>query len=382
MSLTPGVVFCATVRDLTSSGHAVLEHASGQVVFVPGVWLGEVVTVRVIEVKSRFARAELLKIDSPSPERRTAFCKLHGHGRVQCGGCPWQFVSYSAQCAAKQHRLENELGRLGISPDQILPLLPSPNELAYRNRAQLRSDGQRLGFLSAGGRELVDVPQCPILHPAAAAELAELRTCLPRRQWRPRRRGRWVTIDIDAKLGRSEGRRLPFRQANDEQNQCMQQWLKQRLDTLPREIQVLELFAGSGNFTQVLSQAGFTRIIAVEAVEEATHALAAMALPGVHVLTHNLYLSDAYSQLLRKYPDTQVLVMDPPRDGLQMARALFDTRNRLSDVLYISCDLATFCRDSRVILDSGFDVLNIQPLDLFPQTPHVELLAHFQRRTD
>ncbi|GAB3278855.1 class I SAM-dependent RNA methyltransferase [Parahaliea aestuarii] len=379
MALNKGTIFSATVRDLSSSGHGVLEHDSGRVVFVPGAWPGEAVTVRVTEVKSRFARSELVKIDSPSPQRRTAPCKLHGQGRDDCGGCPWQFSTYAAQCEAKQRRVEGELGRLGIPPEQMLPLVPSPKELGYRNRAQLRSDGQRLGFLSAGGRELVDVPHCPVLNPAAATHLAGLRDQLPNRQWRPRKRGHWTTIDIDAELGSSVSQRLPFRQGNDDQNLYMQQWLAQRLDPLPRDAQVLELFAGSGNFTRVLSRAGFADIVAVEAVEEATRALAALALPGVRVQTHNLYQGGAYPRLLRAHREARVLVLDPPRDGLQAAQELFDTRNRLSDVLYISCDLATFCRDSRIILTAGFQALTVQPLDLFPQTPHVELLAHFRR---
>ncbi|WP_116365511.1 class I SAM-dependent RNA methyltransferase [Parahaliea mediterranea] len=379
MALAKGDTFSATVRDLGANGHAVLEHPSGRVVFVPGAWPGEAVTVRVTEVKSRFARAELVAVDAAAPQRRSAPCALHGQGARHCGGCPWQFVSYPAQCAAKQRRVVAELGRLGIAPERIAALLESPQELGYRNRAQLRTDGRRLGFLSAGGRELMDVPHCPVLNPPAAALLADLRAKLPQPQWRGRRRGTWTTLDIDAEFGSSLGQRLPFRQGNDRQNLRMQQWLAERLATLARDAQVLELFAGSGNFTQVLAEAGFADIVAVEAVEAATRALAARALPGVRVLTHNLYAPGAYPALLRAHREARVLVLDPPRDGLQAADELFGTPNQLSDVLYISCDLATFCRDSRVLLDTGFKALTVQPLDLFPQTPHVELLAHFSR---
>ncbi|TGD73973.1 class I SAM-dependent RNA methyltransferase [Mangrovimicrobium sediminis] len=378
-TLVRGAVFTASVRDLGGSGHAVVEHPSGQVVFVPGAWPGEVVQVRVTEVKSRFARGVLLAVEQPGAPRRTPPCAYHGNDARHCGGCPWQFVAYPAQCVAKQQRVVAELARLGIGEDIVQPIIPSDSELGYRNRAQLRSDGRRLGFLAEGGRELVDVESCPVLDAATAAHLAELRAALPAKQWRPARRGQWTRIDIDGELGVSVNARLPFRQGNNAQNTRMRAWLAERLTPLAGGGKALELFAGSGNFTRVLAQAGFDSIVAVEAVAAATSALAALGLPGVSVVQQDLYAADAYGPLLRAHGDARLLLLDPPRDGLQAAPALFGARSALRDVLYVSCDLATFCRDVRVMQEAGFVAEVVQPLDLFPQTPHVELLAHFSR---
>lgn len=378
MSLSRGAIFTAIVRDVGSNGDAVLEHSSGRVVFVPGAWPGETVTVRISELKSRYARGQLLAVEEPSPSRREAPCRYHGQDATHCGGCPWQFVTYAAQCEAKQRRVENELARAGIDGAQVEPLLPSGREFGYRNRAQLRSDGRQLGFLAAGGRNLVDVEHCQVLDERAGARLATLRRQLPERRWRPARRGTWTTLDIDAELGASVNQRLPFRQGNDGQNRQMQAWLRAALAELPRERKVLELFAGSGNFTAVVAELGFADIVAVEGVGEATEALAARQLPGVSVLTMDLFAPGACAGLMRGQRDAETLVLDPPRDGLQDADTLFSARHRLRDVFYISCDLATFCRDARVIMAAGFAPVQVQPLDLFPQTPHVELLAHFR----
>ncbi len=377
--LTVGAVFSATVRDLGSNGDAIVEHASGRVVFVPGAWPGETVQVKVTQLKSRLARGELLSVESPSPQRRTAPCPYHGCSARHCGGCSWQFVSYSAQCEAKQRRVASELQRLGIADDVLRPIHAAPVELGYRNRAQLRSDGRRLGFLAEGGRALVDVAHCAVLQPEADALLQELRQQLPNKAWLSRRNKPFTTIDIDAVQGVQLGRRLPFRQGNDAQNTYMQHWLDAALSALPTRRHALELFAGSGNFTEIISAAGFEQITAVEAVADATAVLAARQLPGVTVLTHDLYRPGAYTDLLGEVGDCEVLVLDPPRDGLQHADELFGKQNPFREVFYISCDLATFCRDVRVMLAAGFSARLIQPLDLFPQTPHVELLAHFSR---
>ena len=174
-------------------------------------------------------------------------------------------------------------------------------------------------------------------------------------------------------------KRLPFQQANPLQNQSMRAWLKEHLEALPRQLPVLELFAGSGNFTEVIATAGFESITAVEVVAEAVTALNARGLPGVAALTCDLFDEAAFTELMQRQREAEVLVLDPPRDGLKCRTGLFSRRSRLHDVFYISCDLATFSRDLRDFLAAGYRLEILQPVDLFPQTPHVELLAHLRR---
>jgi 23S rRNA (uracil1939-C5)-methyltransferase len=73
-------------------------------------------------------------------------------------------------------------------------------------------------------------------------------------------------------------------------------------------------------------------------------------------------------------------VLDPPRDGLKSLVQLKAKKSELNTILYISCDLATFSRDAAQLQANGYDLSCVQPLDLFPQTPHVEILARFTRR--
>ncbi|HMU66425.1 MAG TPA: TRAM domain-containing protein [Cellvibrionaceae bacterium] len=367
--------FTGTVRGLTSEGSGVVDHPSGRAVFVPGAWPGEQVEAKITQLKSQFALGELLSIIIPHPKRRPAPCPYHGQSAQHCGGCPWQFMAYDEQLAAKQQRVEQAAARLNPAL-QVLPIQASPTELAYRNRAQLKSQGQQLGFVAAASHSLVAVEQCLLLTPECAAQMQAVRAQLapePVKAKTP-----WLTWDINEREYRANSR-LPFAQGNSAQNTYMRQWLREQLQGCERDQPLLELFAGSGNFTQVIAAAGFTSIHAVEVVAEAVAALNKQSLPGVTAQATDLFKDGVLNTLIKQVKPATV-VLDPPRDGLKTIAQLQAKKTPIKTLLYISCDLATFARDAQMLIKEGFNLTLLQPVDMFPQTPHVELLARFARR--
>lgn len=373
--------FTATVRDLGTDGSGIVEHPDGQVFFVAGVWPGETARLAVTGFKQRFGFARVLELLEPSPARVTPRCAHHGTGASDCGGCPWQFVSYPAQLAAKEERVRQALARLQLAA-AVAPIWGSPEVFGYRNRAQLKTDGRQLGYVAAGSRQLAPISDCPILTSANRTTLQELLQSLPNNAFRPGRKQDWITLDIDEEIGVAEvlpNRRRPFRQGNTAQNLRMRQWLGDRVGQLETSRSVLELFSGSGNFTEVLVAAGFAHILAIESVEDSVQALTARRLPGVEARRYNLSAEADCSQLQEQARDASILVLDPPRDGFKLAGLLLTKKHALRDVFYISCDPATFARDIEIFIGAGFRAAEIQPLDLFPHTPHVELLCWLQR---
>jgi len=372
--------FTATVRDLGTDGSGIVEHPDGQVFFAAGVWPGETARFAVTGFKQRFGFARLVELLEPSSQRVTPPCIHHGPGSRDCGGCPWQFVSYAAQLEAKEQRVRQALSRLGLAAE-MAPIWESPAIFGYRNRAQFKTDGRQLGYVAAGSRQLVPVSDCPILTPTNQATLKALLESLPNSAFRPGRKQDWTTLDIDEELSAAAvvpNQRRPFRQGNTAQNLRMREWLKTRAGSLDKNRTVLELFCGSGNFTEVLAGAGFGRILAVEGVEDSVQELAARKLPGVEARRYNLFAEADCSRLQEQARDASILVLDPPRDGFKLARLLLTKKHRFRDVFYISCDPATFARDIEAFIGAGFRPVEIQPLDLFPHTPHVELLCWLQ----
>ena len=378
--IKPGQVLSVDIIDLASDGQGVAKHADGLVIFVPGVWPGERVKIRFEKLQGRVGRATLLEIESASTARRDAPCEYHGVHSGQCGGCPWMFADYAAQLAEKRRRVERDVSR--IDPRiTINRVISAENQLAYRNRCQLKSDGRQLGYLSAGSNTLVDVEQCSVLETNLQDNLKYLRQQLPNPIWRPNKKHKWVTLDLDSHMQPGEvsvNQRRAFQQANSQQNTQMREWLAQTLAKKNRSAKVLELFAGSGNLTDIILQAGFRESVAVECVPEAVTRLEALQA-SLKVELVDLFNEDAFSSLVQRHKDADILVLDPPRDGLKIKNNLFKRLKSLHSVIYVSCDLATFCRDLRDFTKNGFCVTDLCLLDMFPQTPHLEILCSLSR---
>lgn len=382
--LRVGECFGGTVRDLTSSGEGVVAHPNGQVFFVPGVWTGESGEFQITEFRGRSGVARLRELDRASPARIEPPCPHHGFRAQDCGGCPWQFISYAQQLEAKQARLTRALTTID-SVTALQPIWPAPDTLGYRNRAQLKTDGAVMGFVSRGSKQIAPIADCPVLNAANRDTLTALAAQLPNRAWRPARHSPWTTLDIDDDIdatGVVPNRRRPFRQGNSAQNQRMQKWLGEQLVTHPADGPVLELFAGAGNFTEVI--AGAVRsathtITAIDSYAPAVEQLRARDLPGVRTRTLDLHRARVAAELADELAAARLLVLDPPREGLRHAEALLKHAPALHSVLYVSCDLATFMRDCRAFLATGFRLVELQPLDMFPHTPHIETLALLRR---
>ena len=370
--------FEGRVRDLTSDGRGVVSHPDGRTFFVPGLWLDEVAEIRVVGRQGKVGLGQVITLKKADPQRREAPCRHHGYSPNHCGGCPWMFMPYEAQGAAKLRRLQSTLESLGDSSTRLDGLLAAPEELGYRNRAQLKTDGSKLGYVAAGTRTLVDITDCPILTASNGETLTSLRKALPNPTWRARKQ-EWQTIDLDDTLeGPSLNQRLPFRQGNTQQNVVMREWLAQAIAPIPPDAPVLELFAGSGNFTEVLA-AHFATVVAVEGDQSALQQLSRLVPDRVQTHALNLFSLPAVEAWISERQGIRVLVLDPPREGLKVRVPFIKQLTELEMVIYVTCDLATWARDCKDFLEQGFRLTRVTPLDLFPQTPHLEVLSVLTR---
>ena len=366
------------IRDLASDGRGIGEAPDGQVVFVAGAWVGERVHVRRTR-QGATTVTELVEVIEAREERVEPACAHHR--RNQCGGCPWMFVSYEAQLSAKADKLKGSLESLNET--RVVPVVhPSPRQWGYRNRAQLKTNGKALGYLAAGSHDIVDVSVCPILTASNQTQLTGLREKLPNNKWRPKSRQKWVTLDIDDQRSSTlVNQRQPFRQANDDQNAAMSRWLAETLKSLVSPAGLLELFCGNGNLTSVLAQCfPDHKITAVEGDEWALNQLLDLGLPNVITQRRNLFSAADIAAMSTTLLEGQGIVLDPPRDGLRERNALAPLFSKAPWVVYISCNLATWQRDAQFLQEQGFCLAKVEGLDMFPQTPHLEVLSVFERK--
>jgi len=389
-------------------------------VLVPFALPGEQVRVRLHEQKRGVLRAELLEVIQPSPDRIPARCPHFGI----CGGCHYQHLPYPAQLQVKTRILADQLTRLGRIPDPpIRPMQASPDPWNYRNQVQfhVHPDG-KLGYRLPGTNRVMPIREChlpasPIANfwlqldvdPAAGIERLGLRLGLDDelllvleydRPYPPELdilAGISVVhlyeqeslvlagddhILIEIRLDTPSGQNLShtfhvsaasFFQVNTPMAAAM---VRHLLACLPEEIDtLLDVYCGVGLFSAFLAPRT-RRLIGIEISPSACEDFSLNLDEFDHV---ELYEATAEQTLPSLQVQPQVILVDPPRSGLErvVLEAILAMQPEI--LAYVSCDPATLARDTSRLIAGGYLLQEVTPFDLFPQTFHIESISLFTR---
>ncbi len=366
-----------------------------RVVFIPFTAEGDVVEAEITRVKKSFARGRLVRILAPSPDRVPPVCDAYG----RCGGCRYQHVSYPRELELKGRQVAEVFARIGkIADPPVRTIIPAPCAHGYRGKITLhirRSRGRppRIGFVDVAGSDVVDIGRCEIAAPPINERLAALRDNMRETAYavRDERLMLWAAEEGSAPGGgedaaahrrvRVGGRDLiapasGFFQANTALIPRLVEEVTQACGLAGTET-VLDCYCGSGLFARFLAPAA-AAVHGVEWNEDAVHC-AKLNMEEAGFTNTHFHVGDVGDVLAREFvmkgirPD--VIVLDPPRTGLEMPvrEALAALAPRT--LVYVSCNPATQARDCRYFLDRGFALECLQPVDMFPRTAHVEVVA-------
>jgi 23S rRNA (uracil1939-C5)-methyltransferase len=358
----------------------------GRAVFVPGTAPGDRVRVRIVEVRARHARGRVAELLEAGAARTDPVCAVFG----ACGGCTWQHVAYPAQLEAKAAILRDALARIGgLAVPGELHVEPSPTPYAYRGRARVLVEGGRVGFRRLRSHALCATARCPVLVPALEVRLRELAEHPPARdgEWELTAGAQGTTRAVPlgaggdpifVAVGTDRLRVSPG--AFVQSNALLLETLAGAVaEAAGRGALALELFAGAGLLTLGLARR-FSRVVAVEGNRAAAADLAescrAAGLANVEILTEPVEAALAAPRLPA---GADAAILDPPRTGLPPGSAEALARLGPRRIVLLSCDPATLARDAARLGAEGFDLCGVRGFDLFPQTPHVEALAVFER---
>ncbi len=360
------------------------------VIFVPFTLPDEKVTVRIWRNDANCSHADLIRIIEPSPNRVEPKCRLFG----ECGGCQYQHFNYAEQLKWKRNQVSELLEHLvGVSHPVNEPL-PSPVEWNYRSKItphfQKPKSGQigDIGFLRKGTRQaLVDVDHCHIA-------LDQINDVLPAVREATRQRANMY----------KKGATLLFR-ANKEQV------FENPRDVMSEQVGDLTFHFLAGDFFQnnpyILEDfVGYASKQAMNGANYLIDAYCGSGLFGLSLASHfkevsmvevsesgadwarynaeandikNVKILNASAEEIFKditYPSTETTVLiDPPRKGCneEFLNQLFSFSP--TRVVYISCNPATQARDLKLFDNAGYEIVDVQPVDLFPQTRHLECIV-------
>lgn len=420
-----------TASALDANGQGIA-HAEGKTIFVKGLLPQETARIRLTEEKRQFAKGEVIKRLTTSEQRIMPHCEYY----ERCGGCQQQHVPITLQRTTKagvlSHLIKCETGVV-ISAEPVI----AGAEYGYRRRARLGlryqpEKGLIMGFRQERSNDLVMIKKCPVLKPQLNDLLSPLWMCLKqlssvrdlghveivladngplvilrhlsplpesdKQSLRDFSQTHQVTMYLagdNSEIARLtsiekepfyqiEGLNLCFAptdfiQVNDEINPKMVAQAIEWLDLSPED-RVLDLFCGMGNFTLPIAKR-VSEVVGIEGVP----ALVAMAkknaelnqLGNAHFWHADL--SADFSAMSWSKEGFNKVLLDPARAG---ALEVMSHIVKLSaeKIVYVSCNPTTLARDSKILLDSGYQLMGLKMLDMFPQTGHLESMALFSRK--
>lgn len=360
-----------TITHLSSSGNGVLKTREGKTFYVLGGIPGEVVE---IIAETNFAEVPVNKIIKSSEHRRKSPCPHFGFSLGECSGCPWIEFSYDAQIQLKTSRLKFLLEKNKIAFSKPIKVSPSKDEFFYRSRVQLKSDGERIGYVSRASHELAPISECMVLSEKLQKKISSIKLD---ERFAPPEQYRFSLVEFDESTKEiTPNEKIKFSQANQQQNEYMKSWLR---DKLPKCLSVLELYCGSGNFTEVIGQKVSDQLLCVEYPGQALETLAKRNIPRVKTLGVDLNNKDSFHRIYDELKIFDLLFLDPPREGFESRDNFFQVFQFPRYIAYVSCNPLTWSRDAKSFLAHGYRLKEIEGVDQFPQTSHLEILSLFEK---
>lgn len=428
--IEPGGELALSIEKPAAGGRMLARH-DGQIVLVAGAIPGERVVARVERAAKNVLYATVVDVIEASPDRRAV------DGDPQCGGNVFSHIAYERQRLLKGEILRDALARIGRVPLNAAPHVAGSPEHGYRMRARLHARGGRIGFFREGTHELCDAGSTGQLLPAAVQWSAEAeRTIAEARlvglsamELSENIAGdeRACHLLLDARVSAAPFARLadaggitglsaeradrrgieilsgtpavtdlvsihadaagpPLRLQRDvraffQGNRFLLEPLVRHVMSLVPAGPVVDLYAGVGLFGLSLAAAGYAQVTLVEGDPISGASLLENAKPfASRVRVERRSVESFLKGAGERERGTGTVLVDPPRTGMSKEALAGIIRSAPARLVYVSCDVATFARDTRTLLDAGYELEQVSGMDLFPNTAHVEAIARFVNR--
>jgi 23S rRNA (uracil1939-C5)-methyltransferase/tRNA (uracil-5-)-methyltransferase len=385
------------IDDLTNLGQGV-GRLDGWVVFVPFALPGERVRARIWRNKKQYSEADLVRVLEPSPDRIEPQCALFGI----CGGCQYQHYRYTAQLEWKRRQIEQLLLKMAGLSVPVNPCLGN-TAVTYGYRSKITphfrrppdQPGTPIGFQKAATRAVVDVPACPIASPAINAALPAERKRLQTESGRFRKGGTLLMRDsmdgilTDMKaVARETVGEFTFEFVAGEFFQNNPHVLPMMVEYALNQARhpeidfLVDAYCGVGVFG-ICAHREFSQVAGIEVSERAIELARRNAeANGAGNVSFQLGSAEALFNDLDFDASRTAVLLDPPRKGcdrLFLDQLLAYNPRR---IVYVSCGPDTQARDLGVLIAGPYRVVDVQPVDLFPQTRHIENIVTLAQTDD
>ena len=359
------------IAKIISNGYGI-GWADGKTFFAPFVLPGEIITVNgSIKEKGHFLVTDF-KLVKPSPFRRKPICDNY----TVCGGCSLQHIEYSEQLEIKKEIFAELLKQNGIALSDI-PVVMTPGETGIRTRTKVFIQDGVPSYRAYRSNQLVTFTNCPLLNP----DFMEKILCVSKKlsgdvQFEYSKVTREMMPEAKSMFKIVKGEKfklLPnsFFQSSEDGAQILVDLVLDEVAGTPTG-SAYDLFCGAGLFSYFLATAGI-KTTGVEIVPDACRSFAENLTDKAEIIK-----IDAYK--LKKLKKTDLILADPPREGLGNDLIKTISESNTEKIIYISCEPSKFARDLKKFNEYGYKLSKVTLVDLFPDTPHFEVFSVLSRK--
>lgn len=410
-------IYETEITSLENEGSGVCK-INQMIVFVPKALPGEKVRIRITEKKKNFARGKIVEILKSSDKRIESKCPYY----EECGGCNLRHQTSKENLKFKKEKVETALKRIGKLDVKVEDTIPSLKEDNYRNKVSFKVEDNRIGFYGEGTYQLIDIDYCLLAQKQINDSLNVIKNYLKENDNEIKnitiRYGNAMDellIDIyslnntDIKIldylttnicnlksvifndkvvyGNGYIKEISnglmfnvsaksFFQVNSVQTEKLYDEIV-KVANLSKDDVVLDLYCGTGTITSIVSKY-VKKVIGIEIVEDAIiDAKENLKINGIN--NAKFICGDAAKEISKIKEKVDVVIVDPPRKGVDRKAIAIMKKISPKKIVYVSCNPVTMARDLSYLNDL-YDVKKVTPVDMFPNTAHVESVVLLERK--
>lgn len=355
------------ITDLDHQGRGI-GRIHDKIIFVPNTMPTEIVEVEITKDKKKFMEGKVIHFLEKSKDRVEGLCPYY----PKCGGCQLLHMPYAMQLEYKQKKMENILKRYGLENVNLKDIVKSPKIVHYRNKATFQNENHQLGYFEEESYHFIPIDNCLLLDEKINESIQKLPT--DRGKVVVRSNQKEITFEEDKKVMHNIVDyqflvSLPsFFQINDSVTPLLYGKVKEYLNPTKEDI-VLDLYCGTGTIGIFVSDC-CKKVIGIEKCKEAIIDAKENAKFN-HVSNIEFICGDAGVETKKLKEKPTSIIVDPPRSGLNQETIDIILKLEPTKIVYVSCDPMTLVRDLN-ILKEKYDIKEITPFDMFPNTYHVE----------
>ncbi|MDD6879564.1 MAG: class I SAM-dependent RNA methyltransferase [bacterium] len=396
------------VLKLDHNGRGIIKK-DGKTIFVPGATIGDTVKIKIVKDNKNYSVGNITCFIKKSCKRRERYCKYFD----KCGGCSIGNLKYEEQLKYKEEKIKNIINRFLKEDIKINPIIYS-KDLKYRNKITLHIKNGKIGLYKEQSNDIVDITECALVSDEINKLIKRVRRFLKRN----RNNVREVVIrttcighsmikfigdvnedkaynsfeDIDsivindkiigARYITEELGKYKFKMSCDSFFQVNRFNTINLYNEVCRVIKgkkinkLIDLYCGTGTITIFVCKNAF-EVLGIEKVESAVEA--ARLNRAINGASNVSFIDSKTENIINKFDNIDCIITDPPRCG--MDKVTIDNLRRIASkmIIYVSCDAMTLVRDLNMLKDI-YEIKEITPVDMFPNTHHVESIAVLERR--